>query len=102
MNNDDILKISSSAKLEFNQEYLKRFLKEFEIIMNWIKEIQTIDTENVEPMISSIIKEKEESDVNVINNFKTLEWKNLELNAPDSNNKTFDESGNFFRVPKVL
>lgn len=89
---DEVKYIASLSRLEFDENELEDFTKEFNQILNYIDKLNELDTENVEPLLHPIEK------VNVFREDqqrKSVSRAEALKNAPDSNDE-------FFKVPKVI
>lgn len=89
---DDIIKVSELARLEFNEEELEKFTEQLGKILEYIEQLNELNTDNVEPTshvldISTPLRED-----------KVVEWLSTEevlKNAPESED-------DFFVVPQVI
>ncbi|MCK5391413.1 MAG: Asp-tRNA(Asn)/Glu-tRNA(Gln) amidotransferase subunit GatC [Deltaproteobacteria bacterium] len=89
---DDVIKVSELARLEFTEEELDKFTEQLGNILEYIEQLNELDTNNVEPTshvldISTPLRED-----------KVVEWLNIEevlQNAPESED-------DFFVVPQVI
>ncbi|MCZ6527598.1 MAG: Asp-tRNA(Asn)/Glu-tRNA(Gln) amidotransferase subunit GatC [Candidatus Dadabacteria bacterium] len=89
---DDIIKVSELARLEFKEEELEIFTEQLGNILEYIEQLNELDTDNVEPTshvldISTPLRED-----------KVVEWLSTEevlKNAPESED-------DFFVVPQVI
>ncbi len=89
---DDVLKVSELARLEFKEDELEKFTEQLGNILEYIEQLNELDTDNVEPTshvldISTPLRED-----------KVVEWLNTEQvlqNAPESED-------DFFVVPQVI
>lgn len=89
---DDVIKVSELARLEFKEEELDKFTQQLGNILEYIEQLNELDTNNVEPTshvldISTPLRED-----------KVVEWLNIEevlQNAPESED-------DFFVVPQVI
>ena len=89
---DDIIKVSELARLEFKEEELEKFTAQLGNILEYIEQLNELDTDNVEPTshvldISTPLRED-----------KVVEWLSTEevlKNAPESED-------DFFVVPQVI
>lgn len=89
---DDVIKVSELARLEFKEEELDKFTEQLGNILEYIEQLNELDTNNVEPTshvldISTPLRED-----------KVVEWLNIEevlQNAPESED-------DFFVVPQVI
>ncbi|MFI3241157.1 MAG: Asp-tRNA(Asn)/Glu-tRNA(Gln) amidotransferase subunit GatC [Alphaproteobacteria bacterium] len=48
--NDDVKKVAFLSRLKFDDDKVTEFAEEFNKILNWVAEIDEIDTSNVEPL----------------------------------------------------
>lgn len=89
---DTVLKVAKLARLDVPQAEVPQRLKEMSGILGWIDQLQTVDTNGIEPLtnvanIDLKLRADEVTDGNCRD--KVL------ANAPDS-------FGGFFAVPKVV
>ena len=92
LSKEEVLKIFSLAHLHATPEELEKMTKEFNSILNYVKQLEKVDISGVEAMShvhgsTNVFREDE-----VKPSFSIEEGL---LNAPD-------KSGNFFRVPLVI
>ncbi|MCH7518159.1 MAG: Asp-tRNA(Asn)/Glu-tRNA(Gln) amidotransferase subunit GatC [Candidatus Dadabacteria bacterium] len=89
---DDIIKVSELARLEFKEEELEKFTEQLGNILEYIEQLNELNTDNVEPTshvldMSTPLRED-----------KVVEWLSTEevlKNAPESED-------DFFVVPQVI
>ena len=89
---DDVIKVSELARLDVKEEELDKFTEQLGNILEYIEQLNELDTNNVEPTshvldISTPLRED-----------KVVEWINIEevlQNAPESED-------DFFVVPQVI
>ena len=89
---DDIIKVSELARLEFKEEELEKFTEQSGNILEYIEQLNELNTDNVEPTshvldMSTPLRED-----------KVVEWLSTEevlKNAPESED-------DFFVVPQVI
>jgi len=89
---DDVMKVSELARLEVKEEELDKFTEQLGNILEYIEQLNELDTNNVEPTshvldISTPLRED-----------KVVEWLNIEevlQNAPETED-------DFFVVPQVI
>jgi aspartyl-tRNA(Asn)/glutamyl-tRNA(Gln) amidotransferase subunit C len=89
---DDVIKVSELARLEVKEEELDKFTEQLGNILEYIEQLNELDTNNVEPTshvlnIATPLRED-----------KVVEWLNIEevlQNAPESED-------DFFVVPQVI
>ena len=89
---DTVIKISKLSRIHVEEEEIKSLSKDLSHIINWIKQLDELDTNNVEPLSGVNI------DTLPLREDEVTEDKNTEnilQNAPEAN------SG-FFVVPKVV
>ncbi len=89
---EDVLKVAELARLEFNDEELERFTEQLGNILEYIEQLNELDTENVEPTshVLDISTPLREDTV-----LKTLTTEEVLQNAPESED-------DFFVVPQVI
>ncbi|SHO59589.1 MULTISPECIES: Asp-tRNA(Asn)/Glu-tRNA(Gln) amidotransferase subunit GatC [Algoriphagus] len=87
-----IKKIAHLARLEFDENGAEKLSKEMSQILDWVEQLNEIDTENVEPLttMSSEVNDMREDKVG-----KHLDHEAGLKNAPK-------RDADYFRVPKVL
>lgn len=87
-----VKKIANLAKIHINKEQEKNLISELNNILNWVDELHSVDTSDVEPMLSvfneSMLLREDKVDSNW-GSEKILE------NAPE-------KESDFFVVPKVI
>ncbi len=89
---DDVIKVSELARLEVKEEELDKFTEQLGNILEYIEQLNELDTNNVEPTshvlnIATPLRED-----------KVVEWLNIEevlQNAPETED-------DFFVVPQVI
>ena len=89
---DTVIKISKLSRIHVEEEEIKSLSKDLSHIINWIKQLDELDTNDVEPLSGVNI------DTLPVRKDEVTEDKNTEnilQNAPEAN------SG-FFVVPKVV
>ena len=96
INQSDIEKVANLAHLELAEEELKTFGSQITEIINYVEQLNELDTANVEPAIGGLTAEGE----------KTESARDDEL-IPSLGQKTAlaeapDPASGHFRVPKVL
>ena len=96
INEANILKVAQLAHLELDQEELKTFGPQITEIINYVEQLNELDTANIEPAIGGLTPEGEQTDSardDAI--FGSLGQKVALEEAPDP-------ASGHFRVPKVL
>jgi len=92
IDNSTVKKVATLARIQLNEEEEVSLIDELNNILGWIDELQKVNTQNIEPMLSvfneSMHMRKDHPNSNYSN-------EQIIKNAPDSN------SG-FFVVPKVV
>ncbi|RIW12724.1 Asp-tRNA(Asn)/Glu-tRNA(Gln) amidotransferase subunit GatC [Algoriphagus lacus] len=87
-----IKKIAHLARLEFDENSAEKMSKDMSQILDWVEQLNEIDTSNVEPLTTM------SSEVNVMREDKVgqhLDHESALKNAPK-------RDSDYFRVPKVL
>jgi aspartyl-tRNA(Asn)/glutamyl-tRNA(Gln) amidotransferase subunit C len=87
----DVVKIAKLSRLKFSESEIEKFTTELSGIVNWIEDLNELNTDNVKPMASV------EQDLPLRNDDIQHENQvnNITKNAPDSE---YD----FFLVPKII
>lgn len=93
----DIEKLASLSRLKFEAAQLPAFASEFENILNFVSQIQSVDTSGVPPLTTTanVATSPERADVPAIPSNPEKRREELLANAPKS------EMG-FFVVPKIV
>jgi aspartyl-tRNA(Asn)/glutamyl-tRNA(Gln) amidotransferase subunit C len=92
----EIRKIAELAHLELDDEELKTFGSQITEIINYIEQLNELDTANVEPAIGGLTPEGEKTDTSRPDELTgSLGQKTALEEAPDA-------AQGHFRVPKVL
>ena len=89
---DEILHIAKLANLNIKEDEIDEYAKNLEDILNFVKVLNDVNTDNVEESIGSA------SNVNVFRKDEIKEFKDKEAllqNAPE-------QEDNMFRIPKVI
>ncbi|MDG1276749.1 MAG: Asp-tRNA(Asn)/Glu-tRNA(Gln) amidotransferase subunit GatC [Algoriphagus sp.] len=89
---DSIKKIAHLARLEFDESSAEKMSKDMSQILDWVEQLNEIDTENIEPlttMSTEVNVMREDKVANQLSHSEGLK------NAPKSDS-------DYFRVPKVL
>lgn len=89
---ETVKKIAHLARLEFDENGAEEMAKDMSQILDWVEQLEEVDTENVEPLTTM------SSEVNVLR--KDVEGEHLDREKALENAPKKDET--FFRVPKVL
>jgi aspartyl-tRNA(Asn)/glutamyl-tRNA(Gln) amidotransferase subunit C len=96
INEADIAKVAQLAHLELAEEELKTFVPQITEIVNYVEQLNELDTANVEPAIGGLTPEGEETDSSRPDEIAgSLGQKTALAEAPDP-------AAGHFRVPKVL
>jgi aspartyl-tRNA(Asn)/glutamyl-tRNA(Gln) amidotransferase subunit C len=96
INEADIAKVAQLAHLELAEEELKTFGPQINEIVNYVEQLNELDTANIEPALGGLTPEGEQTDSSrddII--FGSLGQKTALSEAPDP-------AAGHFRVPKVL
>lgn len=89
---ESIKKIAHLARLEFDEESAEKIAKDMSQILDWVEQLNEVDTTNVEPLttMSTEVNDMREDKIgNHLSHEEALK------NAPKSDT-------DYFRVPKVL
>jgi aspartyl-tRNA(Asn)/glutamyl-tRNA(Gln) amidotransferase subunit C len=96
INESDIKKVADLAHLNLAEEELKTFGPQMTEIINYIEQLNELDTTNVEPALGGLTPEGEKADSSRPDEITgSLGQKTALEEAPDAAN-------GHFRVPKVL
>lgn len=96
INEADIAKVAQLAHLELAEEELKTFGSQITEIVNYVEQLNELDTTDIEPALGGLTPEGEQTDSSrddII--FGSLGQKTALSEAPDP-------AAGHFRVPKVL
>ena len=92
----DILKVAQLAHLELPDEQVKVFVPQMVEIINYIEQLNQLDTANVEPALGGLTQEGEKTDSSRHDELESSLGQKVALEeAPDA-------AAGHFRVPKVL
>ncbi len=92
----DIAKVAQLAHLELADEELKTFVSQITEIVNYVEQLNELDTTNVEPAIGGLTREDAKTDSSRADEVGgSLGPKTALAEAPDP-------ASGHFRVPKVL
>ncbi len=91
MTNEDILKLGELAKIEIKPEEIESFKKDFESILGYIKQIESVDVGNVSPSYLTENVAREDVSKNTPGEFSS----ELLSSAPNTEN-------GFIKVKKIL
>lgn len=89
---ETVSKIAHLSRLEYSESEKDELAKDMNKILNWMEQLNEINTEGVEPLIHMSVE------VNVLREdivHQHLEHKKALLNAPK-------KDSDYFRVPKVI
>lgn len=89
---DDVLKLALLSKLSLNDDQLKKFRDEIEEILNYIEQLQQVDTEGLDPTnqvtgLTNVMRDDEIAD--------EVDKEELLKNAPG-------REGDYIKVRRVL
>jgi aspartyl-tRNA(Asn)/glutamyl-tRNA(Gln) amidotransferase subunit C len=87
-----VKKMAHLARLEFNEEGAEKMKKDMTQILDWVEQLNEVDTEGVEPLTTM------SSEVNVLREDIVGEHLSRERGLQNAPQKDSD----YFRVPKVL
>ena len=89
---EEILHIAKLADLKINENEIDEYAKNLEEILDFMKILNSVDTENIEESIGTL------NNVNVFRKDEVKDFEDKEAllqNAPDKEN-------NMFKIPKVI
>ncbi len=89
---DTILKIADLAKISISEDQIEKLESEISSILNWVENLNEVDTENIEPMSNSLTNFLQMREDIVNDGEKGSE---ILSNSPA-------EDKSFFVVPKVI
>tara|TARA_E500000178_G_scaffold56711_1_gene53167 strand:+ start:5838 stop:6125 length:288 start_codon:yes stop_codon:yes gene_type:complete len=89
---DTILKIANLAKISISEDQIEKLESEISSILNWVENLNEVDTENIEPMSNSLTNFLQMREDIVNDGEKGSE---ILSNSPA-------EDKSFFVVPKVI
>lgn len=96
INESDIAKVAQLAHLELAEEELKTFVPQITEIVNYVEQLNELNTANAEPAIGGLTPEGEKTDTSRPDEVAGSLGQKLALaEAPDP-------AAGQFRVPKVL
>ena len=96
INQADIEKVALLAHLELAEEELKTFGPQIAEIVNYVEQLNELDTSDVEPAIGGLTREGEQTDTSRPDEVRgSLGQQTALAEAPDA-------ASGHFRVPKVL
>ena len=96
INESDIAKVAQLAHLELGEEELKTFVPQITETINYIEQLNELDTANVEPALGGLTPEGEKTLSSRADEIEgSLGQKTALAEAPDP-------AAGHFRVPKVL
>ena len=91
----EVERIAALAKLELSEEDSKRFAAQFQQILDYFKQLEAVDTEDVEPTYHALQMEKLETPLRDDQIRESLPTEEVISGAPAA-------VENQFRVPKVI
>ena len=89
---EEVKKVAKLARLELNDNEIQNHAKQLEKILDYIKQLEKIDTENI-PCTTRAIE--------VVNVFRKDEHKNF-VNSDELINLAPSREDKFFKVPKII
>ena len=96
INESDIAKVAQLAHLDLGEEELKTFVPQITEIINYIEQLNELDTGNVEAALGGLTPEGEQTDSSRTDEIAgSLGQQTALAEAPDP-------AAGHFRVPKVL
>ena len=92
LSKEDVIKIAILSKLEFNDDEIENFRSDLSEILNYMNELNELDTEGISPLFNVLDLDDVTRKVEVAD---SLMLEEVLKNAPDK-----DE--NFIIVPKII
>lgn len=92
---DEVSRIANLGKLEFSEEELQKFVPGFQQILSYFELLETVPTEDVEPMYQALLDDGEGTPWREDVRSESLPAEDATGNAPDRKDQQF-------RVPKVI
>ncbi len=92
IDNSTVKKVALLARIEIKSEEEKKLIDELNNILVWVDELQKVNTDNVEPMLSVFNESMNMRQDNAESNFRSHQ---ILKNSPKNN-------AGFFVVPKVV
>ena len=92
ISSDEVKKVAQLARLELNESEIQQHAEQLEKILEYIKQLEKINTENV-PCTTRAIE--------VVNVLRKDEKKNYE-NSEEILDLAPSRENNFFKVPKII
>jgi len=92
ISNEEVKKVAKLARLELNQNQIQNHAKQLEKILDYIKQLEKINTENVPPTTRAI---------EVVNVLRKDEQKKYE-SSEELLDLAPSREDNFFKVPRIM
>lgn len=92
----DVRKIAKLAHLEISEEEVERYTPQMAEIVNYVEQLNELDTENIEPAIGGLTPEGEATET------KREDVPHESLGQELALDQAPAASDGYFRVPKVL
>lgn len=92
IDSNSVKKIAHLARLEFNEEGTEKMKKDMTQILDWVEQLNEVDTDGIEPLTTM------SSEVNVLREDNVGEHLSREQGLQNAPQRDSD----YFRVPKVL
>ena len=92
---DEVNRIAELSKLDFDEDAMERFRPTFAEILEYFRQLEGVDTENVEATYHALFKEKLETPLRQDERSESLKPEEVMDQAPE-------EKDDHFRVPKVI
>ncbi len=92
IDNSTVKKVAKLARIEINEEEETTLITELNNILGWVDELQQVNTDSVEPMLSVFNESMQMREDQAESNFDNSQ---ILDNSPESN-------AGFFVVPKVV
>lgn len=95
MTKDEVRRIAKLARLEFEDEELKRFVPQFQQILDYFEQLGKVDAQGVEPTYHALFDQDLEDSLR-------SDSCSPSLSVDDSLGEAPDTGDGHFRVPKVI
>ena len=89
---ENLKKISHLARLEFDENSAEKMTKDMTQILNWVEQLNEVDTENIEPLTTM------STEVNVLRE----DVVGVHLSHTQGLKNAPQKDSDYFRVPKVI
>ena len=92
---DEVQRIADLSKLDFDESAMERFRPTFTEILEYFRQLESVDTEDVEATYHALFKDPLETPLREDEKAESLKPPEVKDQAPE-------EEDDHFRVPKVI